>query len=131
MSEKRDDVAALGNKAVLQLLELVTEEAKKGYINHIAVIASAMGKESRSSVAGEVCMGGHCIQQGVPDLVNMINGRAANGIMPPRDETLGDDYVCYNTVVSPVSLFTVSWMFVSPSLYIANVLFIISPVLNC
>ena len=110
MSEKRDDVAALGNKAVLQLLELVTEEARKGYINHIAVIASAMGKESRSSVAGEVCMGGHCIQQGVPDLVNMINGRAANGIMPPRDESLGDDYVCYNTVVSPVSFDYLFWL---------------------
>src|ERR1700680_358469 len=109
MSEKRDDVAALGNKAVLDLLEQVTAEAKKGYMSHIAVVMSAMGKDSGIGVAGEICMGDHC-KRGIVELINTIDGRAANGIMPPRDEALGDDYVCYNTVVCPVSFDFLFWL---------------------
>ena len=109
MSEKRDDVAALGNKAVLDLLEQVTAEARKGYMNHIAVVMSAMGKNSGTGVAGEVCMGDHC-KRGIVELIRLIDGRAANGIMPPRDEALGDDYVCYNTVVCPVAFDFLFWL---------------------
>ena len=109
MSEKRDDVAALGNKAVLDLLEQVTAEARKGYFNHIAVVMSGMGKDPGIGIAGEVCMGDIC-KRGIVELIQTIDGRASNGIMPPRDEALGDDYVCYNTVVSPVSFDYLFWL---------------------
>jgi hypothetical protein len=109
MSEKRDDVAALGNRAVVQMLEEVLAEARKGKMNHCAVIMSIMGQDPGFGVAGEVCMGDVC-KRGIVELIKSIDGRASNGIMPPRDETLGDDYVCYNMVVSPVAFDFLFWL---------------------
>ena len=109
MSESRDDVAALGNRAVIDMLEQVLAEARKGKLCHVAVVMSQFPNNHGIGVAGEVAMGDTC-KQGIVDLIHAIDNRNKNGIMPPRDESLGDDYVCYNMVVCPVSFDFLFWL---------------------
>lgn len=108
MSESRE-VAALGNKAVIDMLEQVLAEARKGKLCHVAVIMSQFGVHPGIGVAGEVAMSESC-KRGVVDLIKAIDDRNSNGIMPPRDEALGEDYVCYNCVVSPISFDFMFWL---------------------
>jgi hypothetical protein len=109
MSDSREDVPALGNKAVVDMLEQVLAEARKGKMCHIGVIMSQHPASHGIGIAGEVALGEVC-KAGIVDLINQIDARNKNGIMPPRDESLGENYVTYNMVVCPVSFDYLFWL---------------------
>jgi hypothetical protein len=106
---QKNKPAALGNAGVIEILEAYLAEARKGQLNYIALTATQAPNQWGIAQGGEGDMGAVALK-GLRELEVEIIRRAENGMMPPADEFLGLDYVCYNLAVCPVSFDFLYWL---------------------
>jgi hypothetical protein len=109
MSPKNKATVALGNGHVVEILEAYLAEARKGKLNYIALTATQAPNQHGIAIGGEVDMA-PIAMRGLREVEQAIQKQVENGIMPPADEFLGWDYVCYNLAVCPVSFDFLYWL---------------------
>ncbi len=97
------------NPAVIELIELYLETAKKQAFDHVAIAMTGYPNIAACDHAGDVAL-----ELAMRDSLSILRGKVQKSIdnwtMPPRDEKLDASYVRYNVMNGPLGFDYIIWL---------------------
>ncbi len=100
---------AHGNADVVAALEHFLAKAKEGLIGYTAILCFQEPDKVSSYFGGSIHLLPEAVKA-VGTFQGMMQAKWLNCELPPRDETLGADYVCYNACTAPLSFDFLAWL---------------------
>jgi hypothetical protein len=100
---------ASGNPEVVAMLKTWLKEARRGQINYCGLFVVQKPNQVACDFAGAVEME-QCTPAGIEGLKAKIGQSIRDRQPPPRDLTLGADYVCYRPYQQPSNFDFTSWL---------------------
>jgi hypothetical protein len=98
-----------GNSEVVELLEVYLDAAKKNQFGSVAIAMTGHPNVAAIDYAGEIALEEPSLEA-VGILFKRLKSSIDNWKLPPRDESLGEDFVCYNIANGPLGFDFLVWL---------------------